>query len=122
MPSVYDPRSGRWWTHDGVAPAEAAPSATRATIVPLRGESGELWLVLPQKRSGASPFDGLSPRQRQVAELAALGSSAKDIAVALDVGYETVRTHLKNIYRMLGVGSRTELARVARGDLMLHEP
>jgi len=88
----------------------------------LRSEEGELWLVLPKRRGAASPFAALSPRQRQVAELAALGSSAKDIAVALDVGYETVRTHLKNIYRMLAVASRTELARVARGDLILHAP
>jgi DNA-binding CsgD family transcriptional regulator len=101
-----------------VAPTKGPPSATGDNVVPLRGESGELWLVLPERRRAPNPFDGLSPRQRQVAELAALGGSAKHIAIKLGVGYETVRTHLKNVYRMLGVATRTELVRVARGDLV----
>jgi hypothetical protein len=33
-----------------------------------------------------------------------------EIAIALNVGVETVRTHARNIYRKLGVSSRRELA------------
>lgn len=101
---------------------DAIPVPRSAIIVPLRGEGGELWLVLPPKPRRENPFDVLSQRQRQVAELAALGVSAKDIAARLSVGHETVRTHLKNIYRIMGVASRTELARVACGDLVLDGP
>ena len=38
------------------------------------------------------------------------GSSNAEIAVLLHIGVETVRTHVRNIYRKLGVTSRRELA------------
>ena len=38
------------------------------------------------------------------------GRSNAQIALALQVGVETVRTHARNIYRKLGVSSRRELA------------
>jgi hypothetical protein len=38
------------------------------------------------------------------------GQSNAQIALALHVGVETVRTHARNIYRKLGVSSRRELA------------
>ena len=38
------------------------------------------------------------------------GSSNAEIAAALQVGVETVRTHARNIYRKLGVTSRLELS------------
>ena len=38
------------------------------------------------------------------------GHSNAQIALALHVGVETVRTHARNIYRKLGVSSRRELA------------
>jgi Bacterial regulatory proteins, luxR family len=38
------------------------------------------------------------------------GDSNAQIALALQVGVETVRTHARNIYRKLGVSSRRELA------------
>jgi DNA-binding CsgD family transcriptional regulator len=41
------------------------------------------------------------------------GRSNQQIAVALHVGVETVRTHASNIYRKLGVASRRELSRPA---------
>ncbi len=37
------------------------------------------------------------------------GSSNAQIALALQVGVETIRTHARNIYRKLGVASRREL-------------
>ena len=38
------------------------------------------------------------------------GATNPQIALALQVGVETVRTHARNIYRKLGVSSRRELA------------
>ncbi len=38
------------------------------------------------------------------------GSSNAQIALALQVSVETIRTHARNIYRKLGVTSRRELA------------
>jgi Bacterial regulatory proteins, luxR family len=45
-----------------------------------------------------------------VLPLLQLGRSNAQIAVALQVGVETVRTHARNIYGKLGVSSRRDLA------------
>ena len=54
--------------------------------------------------------DLLTPREAEVLELLQLGTPNAEIAARLHVGVETVRTHARNIYRKLGVGSRRELA------------
>ncbi len=53
---------------------------------------------------------GLSPREREVAELAATGTTNKEIAAVLFVSVETVKKHLTAAMRKLGVSSRTALA------------
>ena len=52
----------------------------------------------------------LTRREAEVLPLLQLGHSNAQIALALHVGVETVRTHARNIYRKLGVSSRRELA------------
>jgi len=52
----------------------------------------------------------LSRREAEVLPLLQQGSSNAQIALALHVGIETVRSHARNIYRKLGVSSRGELA------------
>jgi two-component system nitrate/nitrite response regulator NarL len=52
----------------------------------------------------------LSRREAEVLPLLQRGDSNAQIALALGVGVETVRTHARNIYRKLGVASRRELA------------
>ncbi len=51
----------------------------------------------------------LTAREWQVAELLRAGCSNKEIARRLDVGLPTVKTHLINLFRKLGVSNRTEL-------------
>jgi DNA-binding CsgD family transcriptional regulator len=62
--------------------------------------------------------DDLTQAERHVALLAAAGRHNKEIAAELFLGVGTVERHLTNVYRKLGVRSRTELAgRLARaGD------
>jgi DNA-binding NarL/FixJ family response regulator len=55
----------------------------------------------------------LTPREADVLELLQQGQSNAQIAMALSVGVETVRTHARNIYRKLGVKTRRELATLA---------
>jgi DNA-binding NarL/FixJ family response regulator len=62
---------------------------------------------------GPGPVAGagmLSRRESEVLPLLQQGHSNAQIALALNVGVETVRTHARNIYRKLGVSSRRELA------------
>jgi DNA-binding NarL/FixJ family response regulator len=54
--------------------------------------------------------DELSPTEQQVAELAAGGSTNKEIAGALFMSVKTVEANLSRVYRKLEVRSRTELA------------
>ncbi|MGV3759829.1 MAG: LuxR C-terminal-related transcriptional regulator, partial [Actinomycetota bacterium] len=52
----------------------------------------------------------LTRREREVAQLAAAGHSAKEIAERLFLSHRTVENHLARAYDKLGVRSRTELA------------
>lgn len=53
--------------------------------------------------------DLLTPREADVLELLQSGRSNAEIANALHVGVETVRTHARRVYRKLGVRTRREL-------------
>lgn len=59
--------------------------------------------------------DLLTPREANVLEHLQQGRSNAEIALALHVGVETVRTHRRNIYRKLGVRTRRELASLTPG-------
>ncbi len=52
---------------------------------------------------------GLSPREREVARLAAQQLTDKAIAEQLFLSVRTVNAHLRSIYTKLGISSRTEL-------------
>ena len=54
----------------------------------------------------------LTPREHQVAVLAAEGKSNREIAEMLFVTVKTVEWHLKHAYTKLGVRSRRDLPRV----------
>ena len=54
--------------------------------------------------------DVLTPREADVLDQLQLGRSNAEIAVALSVSVETVRTHVRSVFRKLGVKGRRELA------------
>ena len=60
----------------------------------------------------------LSPRERQVLDLLAMGFIYKEIGSKLDIGTETVRTYVKNICQKMHVRGRLEA--VARHRLESH--
>ena len=61
---------------------------------------------------------GLSKREKELALLALGGHSNQGIADKLYISLPTVKTHLKNIYRKIGIKSRAELmALVQSGDM-----
>jgi DNA-binding NarL/FixJ family response regulator len=65
-------------------------------------------------RRSAETGEGLSARERSIAELVAAGRSNKEVAAALFVSPKTVENNLSRIYAKLGVRSRTELALALR--------
>jgi DNA-binding NarL/FixJ family response regulator len=64
-------------------------------------------------RTGArrTPGSELTETEQRITELLAAGWTNREIADALFMSVHTVEAHLTRIYRMLGVRSRTELAR-----------
>jgi DNA-binding CsgD family transcriptional regulator len=70
----------------------------------------------PPARSPSVGLSGLTGREVDVARLAAAHKSNKEIATALGISPRTVSTHLSNIFLKLEVGSRGELADVARRE------
>lgn len=50
----------------------------------------------------------LTEREKEVLQLLSTGLTYEKIAVQLDVSHETVKMHLKNIYRKLQVQNKIE--------------
>lgn len=61
-------------------------------------------------------FNGLSPRERQIASLVASGQQNKFISNKLHISEKTVKAHLTTIFRKLGVEGRTQLALTVSGS------
>jgi DNA-binding NarL/FixJ family response regulator len=66
----------------------------------------------PRAAAGALPHP-LTARELEVLRLVAEGQTNGRVAAALSVSEQTVKFHLCNIYRKLGVGNRTEATRHA---------
>jgi len=50
----------------------------------------------------------LTQREKEVVQLLSLGLTYEQIAMKIDVSHETVKMHLKNIYRKLNVQNKIE--------------
>lgn len=71
----------------------------------VRGES------MPQSENSALAV--LTPREREVFQLLALGKANKEVAAALGLSLGTVKKHRENLQRKLDCHSPAELARLA---------
>ncbi len=67
-----------------------------------------------------SAEDALTSREVGVLELVGQGLSNRDIAAALGIAHETVKVHVKNILRKLGVANRTAAVTTALKRGILH--
>lgn len=63
------------------------------------------------RRQGSKEEDvpGHTPREQEILDLVLQGKSPKEISDALFLSFSTVKTHLRNLYRKLGVSSRSQL-------------
>jgi len=73
--------------------------------------------LLPGRRTDSSGADALSAREVEVLRLAAKGLANKQIARTLGISDHTVKVHLGNIFRRIGVNDRTSAAMWARDNL-----
>jgi DNA-binding CsgD family transcriptional regulator len=61
------------------------------------------------RRERLTGVEAITPRERQVADLAAAGRTNAEIAARLVVSRGTVEAHLRSVFRKLGIASRHEL-------------
>jgi DNA-binding NarL/FixJ family response regulator len=67
--------------------------------------------LLPSNRlSGSTGVDSLTPREREVLSLVAVGLPNKSIARKLTISEKTVKAHLTHVFTILGVSDRTSAA------------
>jgi DNA-binding CsgD family transcriptional regulator len=95
--------------HWGVA--NALPGLHLIAFAPAGWPEHELRFL--ETHNGDQPLVPLTPREREVLQLAADGLSGPNIADSLFVSPGTVKTHFSNIYEKLGAPDRA--AAVARG-------
>ncbi len=99
------------------AAAEAHRETGRQASARAATARAGLWLAecegaRPPTLLAAPDAAGLTAREREIALLAAAGSSSREIAAQLVVSVRTVDNHLQHAYRKLGVTRRQDLARV----------
>jgi len=76
---------------------------------PMSGKIARTVVEYFQRLQSASPQEeNLSKREQEILDLLVKGYRYKEIADALSISFETVRSHLKNIYDKMHVHSRTE--------------
>lgn len=89
--------------------------AIRVVVTSLAGAEAMVVLELIQAKvdtfAEVAGRAGLTPREREVAQLAVEGLGNQGIAHRLGISPVTVGVHLGKVYRKVKVGGRTELAR-----------
>jgi len=93
-----------------------AREALEAALAIFEQSGARLWAARARAElsliSGRAPAsEALTGAERRVAELVAQGATNREVAAALVVSENTVESHLRRVYRKLGVRSRSELAR-----------
>jgi LuxR family maltose regulon positive regulatory protein len=78
------------------APARAAPSPAEAA------------------KTRPTPSMALTPKEREVLALLARNLSNKEIGLAMEVGEETIKWHMKNLFAKLDAGTRKQVVSRAR--------
>ncbi len=90
----------RRWVH---RPASPRTFQVRQVNVQLRDKEED------EDENPSSAWDSLTPREREIAILAAQGYTNKQIADELMIAPDTVKTHIRNILRTLGLRSKADL-------------
>jgi LuxR family maltose regulon positive regulatory protein len=68
--------------------------------------------AVPEAR--ATPSMVLTPKEREVLQLLERNLSNKEIGLAMQVGEETIKWHMKNLFIKLDAGTRKQVVQRAR--------
>lgn len=90
---------------DDLVKSILAVAAGEATVYPVRHE-GVTGTHRVQTLAPKRPASGLTPRELDVLKLIAAGKSNKEIARAMGIGMQTVKTHVAHILAKLGSPDR----------------
>jgi len=75
----------------------------------MLGHAGGIPKPLPQDESMALAIAAsISPREQEILQSVSIGLSNQEIAARFSISVSTVKTHLENIFRKLGVSNRTQ--------------
>lgn len=119
--------AGRFFGVTELVHADGRPVAAQwaASTETVTGHRLILFVALSVSRWGArfrrslspgEPDRALTPREREIVSLVALGASGPEIADELHISHNTVRTHVRNAMDKLGARSRAHLVAKALGN------
>jgi len=102
----------------------------RAQHLPLRSGDAIVGVLIlafaarrpPSESAGLEPHPRLTPRQREILDLIAAGLSTSEMATKLTISTETVRNHLRSVFKELDVHTRLEAIVTARRLGLLAPP
>lgn len=112
-----DAEGGRWIGYDIALPVDGPSFVIGDRLIvawPLLGASGSPAEVTPVVADAVQDLGeafGLTAAEATMA-VALLSGDVKSAAAAAAVSYETARTHLKSIFRRVGVRRQSELTRI----------
>ena len=114
---VFDdahPALGDWVRQNAPGPgagaaAGAGPGPLAAALRPPAAAAGA-----GAAKPRSNPTMALTPKEREVLELLARSLSNKEIGLAMQVGEETIKWHMKNLFAKLDAGTRKQVVQRAR--------
>ena len=77
---------------------------------PMMGQKLHQQPQLPQAANPVSDWKGVTPREREVLNLIAVGANNREISQTLHIAEKTVKNHVSNILGRVGLRDRTQLA------------
>jgi len=98
------------WVQQVIAEQSRQPSGPGVAERPLAAALQPPRAAAPR----ATPSLALTPKEREVLELLARNLSNKEIALAMQIGEETIKWHLKNLFGKLAAGTRKQVVRRAQ--------
>ena len=105
------------------------PNSVLESIIKIANDSSSQWLeslsrgaiARIKEREGQTNFGGeqLTKREIEILKYLTSGKSIEEIGSALHISKNTMKTHLKNVYRKLKVKDRKEASELAKNKLLV---